>query len=216
MPSAVAIRFAILPFTEAELLAAILSCHRDHVAFVDNEVAGGPSWIDEAAVAQEVVAAGPAPKPIAGVVVPAVGTVVPVMTGFDRLRRFINANRQRGRHGFIDLRSPGLTRLGFRLRLQRLKGAPVLGYIADGEYWIPGDRFEEVAGGAREALALKQDVDRRGLLETTRRGNGVSYVVKRPLPDGSRRFFVVIRHHAKKSPALGPALAAAATVSLGN
>jgi Domain of unknown function (DUF927) len=198
-----AIRFAILPFTEAELLAAILSCHRDHVAFVDNEVAGGPSWIDEAAVAQVVVAAGPAPKPIAGVVVPAVGTVVPVMTGFDRLRRFINANRQRG---FIDLSRP---RLGTRRLIQ---SGRVLGYIADGEYWIPGDRFEEVAGGAREALALKQDVDRRGLLETTRRGNGVSYVVKRPLPDGSRRFFVVIRHHAKKSPALGPALVTAPTV----
>ena len=40
-----AIRFKVLPFTEAELLAAVLSCHRDHVAFVDNEVAGGPSWI---------------------------------------------------------------------------------------------------------------------------------------------------------------------------
>ena len=94
-----AIRFKVLPFTEAELLAAILSCHRDHVAFVDNEVAGGPSWIKEVAVAPEVVAAGPAPKPIAGVVVSA--AVVPLMTAFDRLRHFINANRQRG---FIDLR----------------------------------------------------------------------------------------------------------------
>jgi hypothetical protein len=206
-----AIRFAILPFTEAELLAAILSCHRDHVAFVDNEVAGGPEWSTVAAHAPEVVAAGSAGKPMAGAVVPAT-------TPFDRLRRFINHNSHNSRHGFIDLRLPGLSRLGFRLRVQRLKGAPVLGYVTDGEYWIPGARFEQVAGGAREALALKQDVLRRGLLETTRRGRGnsVSYVVKRSLPDGARPFFVVIRRHAKKSPALGPALAAAATVSLGN
>jgi len=61
-----AIRFAILPFTEAELLAAILSCHRDHVAFVDNEVAGGPRWSVDAAAAPEFVAAGSARKPIAG------------------------------------------------------------------------------------------------------------------------------------------------------
>ena len=44
----------VLPFTEDELLAAILSCHRDHVAFVDNEVAGGPRWTDDAAGAQSI------------------------------------------------------------------------------------------------------------------------------------------------------------------
>ena len=35
------------------------------------------------------------------------------------------------------------------------KGAPVPGYVADGEYWIPSDRFEKVAGGPGEALALR-------------------------------------------------------------
>ena len=91
------------------------------------------------------------------------------------------------------------------------------------EYWFPGDRFEEIAGGAREALALKKEVDRQGLLETDRRGKGVSYVVKRLLPDGSRQFFVVIRHKPKKPSVQAPAaqkkpsvraLAAAAMVSL--
>jgi hypothetical protein len=196
-----AIRFAILPFTEAELLAAVLSCHRDHVAFVDNEVAGGPSWINEVAVAPEVVAAGPAPKPIAGVVVSA--AVVPLMTAFDRLRHFINANRQRG---FIDLRKPGL---GTRRLIQ---SGRVPGYVADGEYWIPGARFEQVAGGTREALALKKDVDRRGLLVTTRRRRNLSYVVKRPLPNGTRPFFVVIRHYPQKSPGRSHSLPAAAPV----
>ncbi len=203
-----AIRFKVLPFTEDELLAAILSCHRDHVTFVDNEVAGGPSWTVDTAVAQVVVAEDTA---LAGVVVPAVGTVVPATTPFDRLRRFINRNSRNSKRGFIDLRSPGLTRFRLKLRMQRLKG-PVLGYIADGEYWIPSDPFEAVAGGSSEALALKKDVDRRGLLETTRRGNSVSYVVKRSLPDGSRPFFVVIRRHPQRSPGRGQALAAAATV----
>src|SRR5260370_40630138 len=77
---------------------------------------------------------------------------------------------------------------------------------------MPGDRVAEGAGGSSEALALKKDVDRRGLLETTRRGNKVSYVVKRILPDGSRPFFVVIRRHPKKSPGRGQPPAAAAPV----
>ena len=201
-----AIRFKILPFTEAELLTAVLSCHRDHVAFVENEVAGGPEWSTVATRAHEVVAAGSAGKPMAGAAVP--GT-----TPFDRLRRFINHNRRSGlRSGFIDLRSPRSIR--FKLRMMRPRGARVLGYVADGEYWIPDARFAEVAGGSREALALKKGLDRRGLLVTTRRGAGVSvsYVVKRPLPDGTRPFFVVIRHTPQKSPALGPALVTAAPV----
>jgi hypothetical protein len=34
----VAIRFGVLPFKQKELLAAILVCERDHLAFVDQEV----------------------------------------------------------------------------------------------------------------------------------------------------------------------------------
>ena len=177
-----AIRFGVLPFTEDELLAAILSCHRDHVAFVDNEVAGGPAWSAGGARDQEVVDAGSSNKPPAS---------TPATTGFDRLRRFINANRQRG---FIDLRRP---RLGTRRLIQ---SGRALGFVAGGEYWIPGERFEQVAGGTREALALKKELFRRGLIVTDRRGAGVSYVVKRPLPDGSRPFFVVVRHRPQQSP----------------
>ena len=64
--------------------------------------------------------------------------------------------------------------------------------------------------GSREALSLKKELFRRRLIVTDRRGTGVSYVVKRPLPDGTRPFFVVIRHHAKKSTGRGQGLAAAA------
>ena len=201
-----AVRFKIFPFTEAEVLEALLTCHRDHVAFIDEQLnipAGSRPAIIHGATATTTR------EPIAG-------TMVAATTPFDRLRRFINRNSQGGRRGFVDLRSPGLSRLGFKLRVQRSKGAPVVGYIADGEYWIPGDPFEAVAGDPREALALKKDVDRRGLLVTTRRGHRLCFVVKRLLPDGSRPFFVVLRHYPQKSPALGQALAAAATVSLEN
>ena len=192
-----AIRFKVLPFTEDELLAAILSCHRDHIAFVDNEVAGGPSWTKEAAGAQAVVAAGSPLKPVAGAVVGAA-------TPFDRLRRYIN---RYSKGGFIDLRKPGLTRIRFKLlklRARRSKGACALVYVGEhdgGEgVLVSGGSVRGDRRGASEASALKKDVHRRGLLETTRRGNNrISYVVKRPLPDGSRPFFVVIRHNAKKS-----------------
>ena len=107
-----AIRFDILPFTEAELLAAILSCHRDHVAFVDNEVAGGPRWTVDAAGASEFVAAGSVRKPIAGAVVPA------RRPSTDSALH--QSQQPRGRRGFIDLRSPGLSRLRFkRLKVAR-------------------------------------------------------------------------------------------------
>jgi hypothetical protein len=130
------------------------------------------------------------------------GAVVPATTPFDRLRRFINRNNV---HGFVDLRSPGLNRLRFKLlkrRAMRSKGARALVYVGEHngrkEYWFPGDRFEEVAGGAREALELKKELFSRRLLETDRRGQGVSYVVKRLLPDDSRPFFVVVRHKRRR------------------
>ena len=152
-----AIRLKVLPFTEAELLAAILSCHRDHVAFVDNEVAGGPGWTAGAVRAQEVVAAASAPKPIAGAVVPAATALRPFAT----LSSIATASaasstcaRPAASFGLIPIEGRA------RPRLHR----------ATAEYWLPGDRFEQVAGGAREALALKQDLVRRGLLETARRG----------------------------------------------
>jgi hypothetical protein len=68
------------------------------------------------------------------------------------------------------------------------------------EYLFHPDQFAEIAGGARDAFDLKKEVDRRRLIETTGhgRGGGVSYVVKRRLPDGDRPLFVVIRHAPKK------------------
>jgi hypothetical protein len=194
-----AIRFKVLPFTEDELLDAVLSCHRDHVAFVDNEVTGGPEWSSLAVRAPEVVDPGSVRKPIAS-------AVVPVPTPFDRLQHFIDRNiiPQRGKRG----------KLGMTLR----NGQRTFVYIVerDGrtEYWFPNDLFEEIAGSARDALALKQELFARGLIETTRRGRGrnVSYEVKRLLPDGARPFFVVIRHTPQQPKAPSPALLMVAPV----
>jgi hypothetical protein len=192
-----AIRYKILPFTEAELLAAVLSCHRDHVAFVDNEVAGGPGWTVAAARAREVVAVGSAPPPAIA------GAVVPAQRPFYRLCRYIARNRSLR---FIRLRSRFSN---FFYRLRRSKGARVDVYIGEhkgqGELWFPSGLFERVAGGAREAAALKQELLTRGILVTDQRGAGVSYVIKRPLPDGSRPFFVVLRSPSSRE--LGRALA---------
>ena len=152
----------------AELLAAVLTCAHDHVAFVEKEVRrlGVPVSPASASEAVGVTSTG---KPI-------VGAVVPGPTPFDRLRRFINGNSKRG---FIDLRPPRPSRLRFivlKLRAMRSKAARAPVYVGEHngakEYWFPGDVFAEVAGGAREALALKQDVASRGLLETTRRATG--------------------------------------------
>jgi hypothetical protein len=180
-----AIRYQILPFTEAEILAALLTCERDHVAFVDQELRFVPAHFFSAHGATAALVPHPA----------LAGAVTPTPTPFDRLQRFINRNRRSGlQSGFIDIRSSRFA----KIRMRRWKGLRVLGYHAAGEYWIPGDRFEEVAGGSHEALALKKELFRQGLLVTDRRGNGVSYVVKRPLPDGTRPFLVVLRHRPKK------------------
>ena len=182
-----AARYRIFPFTEAEMLDALWTCERDHLAFVDQELGHAPAGAISFVGASTAVAQPPA---LAGAVAP---------SPFDRLRRFIIRHRE---GGFIDLRSPGLNRLRFQAMKRRAvksKHARVLGYVAGDEYLIPGAVFDEVAGGSSDGQTLKKQLLHRGLIETCRRGAaGVSYVVKRPLPDGSRPFFVVIRRQAKK------------------
>jgi len=58
-----AIRFNILPFTEAELLDALLTCERDHVAFIDRELRNDPTRATSAhgaaaAIAKQTAIAG--------------------------------------------------------------------------------------------------------------------------------------------------------------
>jgi hypothetical protein len=188
-----AIRYKILPFTEAEILAALLTCERDHVAFIDRELGLVP--------ARATSAPG---TPLAQAPQSAIaGAVVPAQRPFDRLCRYIARNRSLR---FIRLRSRFSN---FFYHLRRSKGARVDVYIGEhkgqGELWFPSGLFERVAGGAREAAALKRELFTRGILVTEQRGAGVSYVVKRPLPDGSRPFFVVLRSPSSRE--LGRALA---------
>jgi Domain of unknown function (DUF927) len=189
-----AARYKIFPYTEAEMLEALWTCQRDHLAFVDQELGHAPARAISFVGASTAVAQPPA----------LAGAVTPAATPFDRLRRFIDRNiiPQRGERD----------QLSVPLRNGQLTFVYLREHHGQEEYWFPGDLFAEIAGDSREALALKKELFGRGLLVTTRRGRNLSYVIKRPLPSGTRPFFVVIRHYPQKSPARGQALAAAMTV----
>ncbi len=171
-------RYNILPFKRPELLKAIMSCHRDHVAFVDAEVArlsGRTMPPQPAIVAQGVVA----------------GVAVPAGTPFEKVRKFVNDSRRKGFHN-LRRRPDG------RPRGMPAKTVQVLGYLGEHggwkEFWIPNPTFQQNAGGERESDELKRELLGRGLIVVSRRGNRVSYVVKRKLPDGRRPNFVVLRY----------------------
>jgi hypothetical protein len=165
-----AISFELLPFTEREILEALWTCERDHVAFIDRELGTG-------ATAASSVSVGAAGGRVPGKII--------ARTLFARLRKFILDNRKTG---FIDLRVPPA---------ERLKIAKPKGYIGEhggqSEYWLTGPQFEIIAGGAAEARDLKQELAKRRLLKTGRRGSGVSYVVKRQALGFPRTFVVAIR-----------------------
>jgi hypothetical protein len=80
--------------------------------------------------------------------------------------------------------------------------APVLGYIGEHdslrEYLFPPPTFKQVAGGTAEDRALKRELFKRGLLVTDRRGERVSFVVKRYVPGKGRVYVVALRAKAEK------------------
>ena len=180
-------RLGVLPFSETELLAAVRSCHRDHVAFVDQEVAGGPQWVVRATDAQEIVHAGDVQKPIGSAAKPAEGR-------YARFRRIFNANTK---NGFSDFPKGGavvsgeVPPVGYKVKSGRGKNRRT-------EYLISDIKFEEMAGGPDEATALKHELHRRGLIETHGTGKNIRYSIKRTLPDGSRPYFVVLRQTARR------------------
>jgi hypothetical protein len=169
------IRFGVLQFSEPELLKAVLTCERDHVAFIDAEVQKIYGKTPSASLTQMA----------------APGVAAPAETPFEKVRKFVNDNRK---NGFHNLRR----RADRRPRRMAAKGAQVLGYVGehDGwkEFWIPNPTFQQQAGGGSAENALKKELHARGLIVVDRRGKGVSYVVKRTLPDGRRPNFVVLRY----------------------
>ena len=85
-------RFEVLPLTRAELLAADLTCARDHVAFVDAEVRRLRVPVTPAD------AQLPSPAPVANGAVAATDR-----SPLARLKQYLDANIP---HGLIDLRDP--------------------------------------------------------------------------------------------------------------
>jgi putative DNA primase/helicase len=166
-----AIRFKILPFTEAEALAALITCQRDHVAFIDRELG---VHVPNVIASTSTIAPGAL-----------VSSSPASMTPFDRIKKYLNAALCSG--GFVDLRSDPPT--------LPIRGAPH-GFIAihhgREEYWLTDTQFVAIAGGATEARALKRQLAARSLIEVGG-GKRDSYVVKRQVPGGGREWFVVIR-----------------------
>jgi len=179
-----AILFKILPFSEPEVLEALLTCHRDHVAFIDQQLGFAPG---------RAIAAQGAPQASVG--------AIPPESSFELLKKAVNDNIRKRR--FVDAMTPAEELSN--------EGAPE-GFVLrkDGkpqEYRIPTARFTEIAGGEDQDETLKQELDRRGLLVTGKRGDGRNFTVKRTTPDGLRPYFVVLRQKARRRVSAVAALA---------
>jgi hypothetical protein len=150
-------RFGILPLTRQELLAAVLTCTRDHVAFIDNEVKrlGVP------------VFGGGGARSTNAVKIPSGALVVSKRSSLSRLKRYLIDNIP---DGLIDLRDPS-TELP-----ENHDHDNALGYIGLHDkkirIWLSNTQFEKVAGGRREAQKLKRVLVNLGLLEVWGRGQG--------------------------------------------
>jgi hypothetical protein len=179
----------ILPFTEAEILEAVLTCHRDHVAYVDERMAAHGLRFDAVAGVTRATQAPTSTESRTSFAGPAKPGKLP----FERIKRLVNAGRKGGFHDLDRIgakKSFVATPLGYKKMQGRGKSRHI-------EFLIPDATFEGEAGGWDEANALKHDFHQRGLLIATRRGNGFCYVVKRTLPDGSRPNFVILRYAEK-------------------
>ena len=148
-----AIYFEIFPVEARDLLEAVLTCERDHVAFV----------------AREQGAAAAMQRPL-----------------FDRLRDYFAANKG----SFAVVRDPEAS-LPEDHDHERCPGY-VAAHRGRREYWLTQSRFEEIAGGRREANDLKAELDQRGLIATEGRGEKLNFVVKRQIPGLGRRYVVAL------------------------
>jgi hypothetical protein len=111
---------------------------------------------------------------------------------FDRLNKYVRDRRDQ----FVDLRRPD-TRLPLDHNHDRC-----FGYIGehDGrrEYWLTNERFQGIAEGKNEAVALKRDLNMMGQLATDRRGDALSFVVKRHIPGVGRVYVVALIPKSRK------------------
>jgi Domain of unknown function (DUF927) len=148
-----AIRFKLVPFIFAELLAAILTCERDHVAFIAKALGGA-----YALAANQSAAATP-------------------RTPFEALKAYLFGPVAKS---FIDLRKAGASVPPGHVHAS---APGYLGlYRGNKEIWLPYACFERIAGGPAESHALKAELHAKRLIASERRGKTRSFSVKRDIP----------------------------------
>ncbi len=106
---------------------------------------------------------------------------------FQRLKDYLKRNKP----AFINLREPGA-----ELSEDHDHDA-CLGYLGRhdgiGELWLTNRCLESIASGKTEADLLKGELHKRGILVTNKRGERLSYVVKRDVPGLNRLWMVALR-----------------------
>jgi hypothetical protein len=157
-----AARFGVLRFSRQELLEAILTCERDHIAFIDRERGLGVSTNPGSTTATSA--------PL-------------IQSPYDHLRKFIKANATTN---FIDLRDSTSSAINGRQTMGYI-GV----HRGQKEYWITNQQFDRIAGGVTKGVALKKQLYRMGLLSTEGRGANRCWVVKRNIPGVGNRVRVV-------------------------
>ena len=159
-----AIRFKILPFTEADLLEAVKTCERDHIAFIAKEL-GGAYALD----ASPSAAATP-------------------RTPYEALKAYLNGPLAKS---VINLRSPG-ARVPPGHVHDRAPGYRGL-YRGNKEIWLPYSCFERIAGGPAKSQALKTELHAKRLIASEGQGKRQYFTVKRDIPGLGRVRVIALR-----------------------
>jgi hypothetical protein len=158
-----AIRFKILPFAEADLLEAVKTCERDHIAFIAKEL-GGAYALD----------ARPVPP-------------APQRSPYQALKAYLNSPAART---FIDLRTGASVPAG---HVHDSAPGYLGQYRGNKEIWLPYACFERIAGGSDAAKALMTELDAKRLIASERRGQRPSFSVKREIPGLGRVRVIALR-----------------------
>jgi hypothetical protein len=149
----VAIRFKIFPFSDADLLEAVITCERDHIAFIAKELGGA-----YALGASQTAAATP-------------------RTPFQALTAYLFGPIAKT---FIDLREPGASVPPGHLPASA-PGYRGL-FRGKQEIWLPYACFERIAGGSDAAQALMAELHAKGRIGSEWRDQKLSFSVKRKIP----------------------------------
>ncbi len=159
-----AIRFKILPFTEADLLEAVMTCERDHIAFIAKEL-GGAYALD----------ANPS------------GAATP-RTPYEALKAYLNGPLAKT---FINLRTPGASVPPGHVHASA-PGYRGL-YRGNKEIWLPYACFERIAGGPAKCQALKTELHAKRLIASEGQGKRQYFSVKRDIPGLGRVRVIALR-----------------------